>query len=71
MQLAERIFVKENKETSKNGTQIHADVNGAYNILRKGVPEAFGLTGLPETTGLENRGFRVRLYPKIFDIKVS
>jgi len=38
---------------SKNGTQIHADVNGAYNILRKGCPEALGLNGMG-----------ARLYPK-------
>jgi putative transposase len=27
------------------GNEIHADVNGAYNILRKKCPEAFGLKG--------------------------
>jgi len=57
--------------TSKNGTQIHADVNGAYNILRKGVPEAFGLTGPGVTTPVALNGSRVRLYPKILDIPVS
>jgi IS605 OrfB family transposase len=57
--------------TSKNGTQIHADVNAAYNILRKGVPEAFGLTGQGVTTPMALNGSRVRLYPKILDIPVS
>jgi putative transposase len=25
-----------------NGRRIHADVNGAYNIIRKAVPNSFG-----------------------------
>jgi putative transposase len=26
---------------SGNGTLIHADLNGSYNIIRKAIPEAF------------------------------
>ena len=48
---------------SKNGIQIQADLNAAYNIIRKAVPEAFadGIEGIglyplslsiPEFTGM-------------------
>ena len=36
---------------SKQGVIVNADVNGAYNILLKGVPEAFSSDGI-EGVGL-------------------
>lgn len=36
---------------SKNGTIINADVNGAYNILKKAIPKAF------EADGIEGTGY--------------
>lgn len=48
--------------TSANGTLIHADVNGSYNILRKAFPDAI-LTA----EGIQGE----RLHPEIRNIKVS
>jgi IS605 OrfB family transposase len=46
--------------TSKDGTIIHSDVNGACNIMRKAFPEAITVDGIG-----------VRLHPEIRDIPVS
>ena len=34
--------IKRGLYRAANGRRIHADVNGAYNILRKAVPDSFG-----------------------------
>jgi len=44
---------------SKHGVHIHADVNAAYNILRKACPDAFTRKGIP-----------VKLYPRRIDIDI-
>ena len=49
--------VKRGLYISANGTQVHADVNAAYNIMRKACPEALGLNGAG-----------TRLYPKRVNI---
>jgi putative transposase len=43
---------------SANGTLIHADLNGSYNIIRKAIPEAFA-------DGIEGIG----LYPRSLNIR--
>ena len=45
--------------TSKEGKHIHADVNGAYNIVRKACPGAFTSKGVP-----------IKLYPKRIDVSI-
>ena len=42
---------------SANGTLIHADLNAAYNIIKKAIPEAFanGIEGI----GLYPRGLSI------------
>ena len=41
---------------SKNGTIINADLNGAYNILRKAIPNAF-------VDGIEGFGVNPKVLP--------
>ncbi len=43
---------------SGNGTLIHADLNGSYNIIRKAIPEAF--TNWIEGVGLHPRSLSIR-----------
>jgi len=38
--------------------QLHADVNGAYNILRKALPKAFDAVGI-EAVGLQPTRWRL------------
>jgi len=55
--------------TSKDGTLIHSDVNGAYNILRKAFPNALGANGITATGNLAYSG--ARLHPRVLDIPAS
>ena len=41
-------------------TTIHAEVNGAYNIVRKAYPDAFTKSGIP-----------VKLYPRRINVSIN
>ncbi len=43
---------------TRNGRLLHADVNGAYNILRKALPKAFSADGI-EAVGLQPARWRL------------
>jgi len=45
--------VKRGEFVSAQGLPIHADINGSYNILRKGLPSAFavGIKGVVSSPG--------------------
>lgn len=53
---------------TSDGTLIHADVNGAYNILKKAFPDAFASNGM---AGKGNLPRGCRLHPLIRVIPVS
>jgi hypothetical protein len=50
--------VKRGLFQAANGRRLNADVNGAYNILRKGVPDAFGngIGGCRSSPGQDDPG---------------
>lgn len=55
--------------TSASGISLQADVNGAYNILRKAFPDAFKSNGI---TAEGNPAFSgARLHPVVLDIPAS